>query len=305
LLALGLVRCEGESSFVLPAVDAGVPNAQYEAVCSAWARSRCACTGFLEWVDSSQCIARETIDCELLAADPNVPFDAARVAACPEPDEGGCFAGYDEYCIGAGRGGLGDPCLRSEACASGYCAQGFDPVSGATSLCGTCQLFPCKGGCPSRMSCLIDPSGSASCVPSVGLPGDRCAGPNDCDPLSYCAPTGMCTALPTVGEACGDAAMGLPCGGGDEYCDPKTNTCAEYTIVPVGYGERCGLIGLIDSVCVGWGRCDPTEGICLAPASDGALCDDKQELGCLPPAQCIGNHCLFPSLALCGGGGAH
>jgi hypothetical protein len=323
LLALALVRCQGESSFVLAPIDAGLPDPRYEAVCAAWARSRCACNVSF-WVDTAQCIARETITCELLADDPNVPFDAAQVAACAEPD-GGCFEGYDEYCIGPGRGRLGETCMRDEACESGYCALGFDPTSGAASPCGTCQLFPCKDGCPIGMSCVIKADGTGMCVGAVGGPGTPCASPNDCDVYSYCGPTGVCMKLPTIGQPCGRLAMGLPCGGPNLYCDDTgspgrtpSNTCLEYSSGFAGYGHPCGLVpdtspdasagAMEETICQGAAACNLTgggdhpSGICLAPAADGALCDDNQELGCLPPAQCIGNRCLFPSMSLCGGG---
>ena len=83
--------CTGESSFLLPALDAGAPDGRYEDVCASWARRECASEDachvgiFFRWENDDQCIQRQTLTCELEASDPDVPFDPSLVDACMFP----------------------------------------------------------------------------------------------------------------------------------------------------------------------------------------------------------------------------
>ena len=305
LLARSLATgCQGESSFVIPGVDAGSPDVRYEASCSAWAEPLCAhemaCSMSLTWIDTAQCVARETLLCELVAGEPNVVFDPTAVAACSEPDAGDCVEPYGSLCLGPGRGLVGSACLSSEACESGFCAYGFDPASDDPTACGACQALPCNGGCSNGQQCESSVDAGPTCV-SIGAPGDHCVGQGDCAGYYYCGPDSTCAAEARLGEACGGGTTkGPPCGDFDTYCD-STQHCRAYVSAP--YGAPCGVVGNDTYLCAGSGTCDPTDSQCLPPASDGDVCDDSQGLGCLPPARCILNRCVFPSLALCGADG--
>ena len=294
---LGL-GCEGESSFLVTLFDAGPPDARYEASCGVWARDLCAaetaCFGAGPWTDAVQCVARETIRCELLANDPNVVFDATLVAQCVEPDAGNCAAPFGSLCLPSGRAALGAACLSSEACASGYCAYAFDST-GNPDACGTCRSIPCGGSCPTGRRCDYFPDGGADCVPIVG-PGEPCSAQGDCQASYYCGPAKTCAPLADLGDACGDGLTGPPCGDSNQYCD-GTGHCRAYVSAP--YGAPCGIVGTDAYLCAGSGTCDPTDGQCLPPASDGEVCDDNQGLGCLPPARCLSNRCVFPSMEAC------
>lgn len=291
--------CEGESSFVIALADAGTPDARYEAACSAWAQGYCtrlfACATFLAYVDKPQCASRETLSCELLSTDPDVAFDATEIATCPEPDAGDCSAPFGSLCLGPGRAPIGATCFSSEACQSGDCEYSIDPSTGEFSLCGTCAEAPCNGGCSSGQRCNASADGGPSCVP-IGGPGDPCSSALDCEDQYYCGPGATCAQVAQMGEACSNAAVGPPCDV-NAYCD-ATQHCHAY--MSASYGAACGLVGNDTYLCKGSGTCDPTDGQCLSPASDGDVCDDSQGLGCLPPARCTLNRCVFPSFAVCG-----
>jgi len=298
LLAAG---CDGESSFAIPFVDAGAPGDRNAAVCAAWAEGLCAhenaCSFLLTWTDPAQCVQRETLRCELIASDRDVAFDPTRVTACSEPDAGDCSVPYGSLCLDQGRGKVGAPCVWDDGCESGACDYGFDPVTGDPAACGTCQLEPCGGACPSGQECILSDDAGAICGTVAG-PGDPCTRPDNCTGFYYCAADGTCAPDAELGDPCGEGSP--PCAGGNLYCD-GTQHCSVIMAAP--YGAACGIVGSDTYVCAGSGTCDPTSGECLPPAPDGDVCDDSQGLGCLPPARCILNHCVFPSFALCPGTG--
>jgi hypothetical protein len=103
-----------------------------------------------------------------------------------------------------------------------------------------------------------------------------------------------------VGEACSSGPMGPVCldPSTDSYCD-STQHCSAF--LPAGYGERCGATDAGAAyVCTAYGTCNPLgTSVCIPPAADGELCDDRQGLSCLPPARCTANHCIFPTVAWC------
>ena len=237
----------------------------------------------------------DVLRCELLSTDPDVAFDATEVATCPEPDAGDCSAPFGSLCLGPGRAPIGANCFSSEACQSDDCEYSIDPSTGEFSLCGTCVEAPCNGGCPSAQRCNAVADGGPSCVP-IGGPGDPCSSALDCEDQYYCGPSATCAPVAQMGEACSNAAAGPPCDV-NAYCD-ATQHCHAY--LSASYGADCGLVGNDTYLCIGSGTCDPTDGQCLPPASDGDVCDDSQGLGCLPPARCTLNRCVFPSFAVCG-----
>jgi hypothetical protein len=296
-LACAAIGCDGESSFLIPLVDAGVPDARYQAACAVWAQGLCnravACSALFDWTDIEQCVQRSALRCELFANDPDIPFDAASVSSCPEPDGGDCTAPYGSLCLAPGRAPLGASCAWNEECQSYNCLFLLDST-GEFSACGTCQPG-CGASCPDGQTCDFSGDAGPLCVPIAG-DGESCVDGAVCSGFFYCNSSGTCALDAKAGEACGDGVSGPPCGGGNLYCD-ETRHCSSYQ--SAAYGQSCGVVGSEAYVCTGFGMCDSTENLCLPPASDGAVCDETQGLGCLPPARCVSNTCVFPSLARC------
>jgi hypothetical protein len=309
---LGLPACTGEKSFTLPGIDAGPPSARYQAVCAGWAQRECTAAAgcalaiLARWEDTAQCVARETLSCELQAADPDVSFDSARVAGCTFPDgcagAPGMLSAPDSagLCLSAGKAPLGAPCIWNSACASGECtySYGFD---GTKAVCGTCQA-PVRCACTPNQECLVRDGGfECATLPDAG---DPCGAPlfscNDAQCVAFGdAGEGLCTPLPTV-------TVGMPCdtggplcisSGSELYCD-ATSHCRAYT--PADYGAPCtASTGGEGGLCIGAGWCDSmATGVCQPPSADGDPCDDLL-VPCLAPARCVSGSCVFPSLASC------
>jgi hypothetical protein len=292
--------CDGESSFDIPPVDAGAPSSVYHAACEAWATSYCAfqaaCPAQYTVYSQGVCVPRNTLRCEIIATDPNVPFDPARVAVCGEPDAANCDqppAGGD-LCLPPGRGRVGTRCLTGEACQSGFCAYSY--IGGAISLCGTCTARVCDGGCPAGLTCSSSGDAGLACVKMLAV-GEKCSTAIACQTF-YCGRDGKCGALAKRDASCAnDGTSGPPCADNDTFCDP-TNHCSP--VVPAGYGAACAPAGNVAYQCTGFGTCDYMNNACIPPAADGEFCDDMQGLNCAFPAQCVAHRCLFPNLEQCG-----
>lgn len=287
----------GQSSFSIPPLDAQAPSPRYADACAAWATRFCdfqaSCADdYFPW-NPGQCVPRNTLECEIVASDPNVEFDAASAAACLEPDAGDCTQNGGNLCLGPGRAPLGAPCVVSAACASQNCAYSFGP-GGAPSPCGVCRPAPCGGGCPAGQACSSGADGGFSCV-TVAANGQPCSMPGDCASF-YCAPSGTCGPLAGPGKACGDGTNGPLCDDPATFCDGK-GTCRRYLYA--GYGQSCAPEGFDQYQCTGFGTCDFTDNLCIPPAGDGEFCDDTQGLNCLFPANCVAHVCVFPNLASC------
>jgi hypothetical protein len=314
--AAAVASCTGEATFVLPAVDAGVPSTHYEAVCAAWAQRACApgdscpMTYLSRWEDATQCVERETLVCELQAADPDVRFDPAAVEACDFTAD--CPGGdvvvdapeSPTLCLPPGKAPLGAPCVWNSACQSGACLYPYTP-DGVAAACGACQV-PLQCSCASNQECVVYPD-RATCV-TLPDAGEKCGAPWYACNESECVTSedggdGLCRELPgaTVGMPCTSDLTGPQCESttSSVFCD-STGHCRAY--VAAGYGQPC-LVGNggEGNACVGAGWCDEqSTRVCQPPAPDGEPCED-QVLPCLPPARCLQGSCIFPSLATCGG----
>ena len=309
VFASGVAACTGEKTFVLPSVDAGAPSGRYDAVCAAWARRECAYTHACDpgiiagWDVDDQCIARETLSCELEANNPDVPFDPALVAACTFPSDcsvptGTTAANSPYLCLAPGKAPAGAPCVSRNACQSGLCLTN----DGSRLACGTCHP-PIHCGCARNQQCMVT-GDDAKCfdVPDAGEacgpPLFACNGSECVDPGND---GGICQTLPEVGlgASCTAEPPGPQCfspGAGLLYCD-HTDHCSAYR--SAGYGQPCTTArGAEGTLCGGAGWCDSASGVCQPPAADGAPCDPLA-LPCLPPAMCLGGHCVFPTLATC------
>ncbi len=313
--ALELAACTGEKSFVLPGADAGAPSARYEALCAAWAERECAAANLCplgvlaRWDDSEQCVARETLACELQAADPDVSFDPARVEACTFA--GGCGSApgmlsapdSPTLCLSTGKAPPRAACVWSSACASGDCVYSYGP-DGSKARCGTCQES-IRCACGENQECVASDGGS-ECV-TLPDAGEPCGPPLFSCNDSRCVSAGdggegLCSATPkaTLGMPCSTDLAGPQCLGGTSelYCD-ATGHCRAHD--PAEYGAPCtAAAGGEGSVCVGAGWCDSvTTGVCQPPSLDGDPCE-QGILPCLPPARCVSGACVFPSLSSCG-----
>jgi hypothetical protein len=286
----GVTGCSGEWSFSLPAIEGGTPVAQYAGPCRHWAQSSCdyeaRCIGVTTWVDGGQCVERLALECELAAADPNVPIDAERLKACDFPSD--CSSPVPD-CWAPGRSAPDAPCLYGQACRSRVCAGAGAP----DSVCGICL---CDMACPPGQGCVVTADGGGACEPAPAAPGQPCMTAQDCDSLVCVLPsgggTGTCAPFGQRGDRCGGGEA--PCGV-ELYCD-STGHCG--TLTWVGYGEPCGLPkdGGTAALCLGGGTCETT---CQPPAADGDPCDGLEGPYCLWPSQCLAQRCVFPTTSDC------
>jgi hypothetical protein len=295
--------CEGDSQFVIPPWDAGSVDTRHAAACAAWAQSvcdyetRCPPPIRVRWGSLDQCQSRAVLACELVAGDPNVVFDDGAVAGCRYPQE--CSTPVPlTMCLPPGRSPEGAPCLSHASCADGACNVSPTP-NGGHPVCGTCLRFvTCPLTCDAGDLCLPNRDGGLACT-TLPAPGEACDVFCRSDALCMPADGGsVCVALGHLGDACGGSNGPPACAGVDTLCDDSGH-CSAY--LPAAYGATCGVgSGGPSYECLAYGVCDSLgTGLCIPPAPDGALCDDQQGLGCLPPARCIEHHCLYPNVSYC------
>jgi hypothetical protein len=311
---LAMSACTGESSFALPTWDAMAPSSQFEGPCRSWAQALCAYEArcydpiSLQWISSDQCIARETMDCELAASDPAIPFDPVAVAGCQYPTD--CAAPPPGLCLPPGRVRVGGSCRWSDECVSGFCVL-------ANAQCGSCQDIPpaCDVTCPADQTCAREgDGGTQTCVAIPGI-GQACPPPGalvgsiSCVHAAACQITGYgpdgtgfgtCVPLASEGQPCSDSNGGPVCFDPSFplFCD-NTQHCRAFRVA--SYLQPCGVddAGALYE-CIGWGSCAyAAMPVCVPPAADGTFCDEQQGLRCLPPARCTGNRCLFPPTTPC------
>jgi hypothetical protein len=292
-LAVG-EACSGDWSFALPPAEAGTPATRYEDACGSWASAYCAyeercfpTSLYFNWHAVAECVARETLGCELAATDPSAQFDEERVRACRYPDD--CSSSLPT-CFAAGRAPAGSACLWQSACQSGVCVG----AGGDYPLCGTC--YACNTPCPSGETC-TGIVGSGICHSHSRPAGQSCSSADDCQSAS-CGPgdggPSVCAPFGRVGESCG--GTGPRCDDG-AFCD-DSGRCSAYRLADDA--GRCGLLDDGDDAfayCGGSAAC--VSDSCVAPVGDGASCDPSQGLRCLWPAACVAGHCIFPTIADC------
>jgi hypothetical protein len=75
------------------------------------------------------------------------------------------------------------------------------------------------------------------------------------------------------------------------YCDKTTSTCQTYTFAATGSACGTGIRCQAGATCIAK--------ICVAPAADGAACDDTAGPPCLTPARCVANVCTISADAMC------
>jgi len=311
VLAVGLHAwsCSGESSFPIPANGGPIDAGAFVDVCSVWANAACdfadRCPFAAAWASHGQCVWRNTLECELVAVDPDVDFDEAALRACAASDVS-CAVGFPSLteCLPPGQLPDQSPCALSASCRSKACERPLDPETGAYAMCGTCfsATPPCNVTCLGGYACVDDGDAGPTCVPPVAL-GESCAQANCqggfCDPTSR-----VCVSGPGLGDSCCGAGCDPPCAP-NSFCD-STRHCAPQQLVP--YGGQCDPYG---SVCVGGASCvgvgldgGTYTSKCYVPIADGLPCDPPDGsvyayVYCLWPARCTANRCLYPSATLC------
>lgn len=203
----------------------------------------------------------------------------------------------------------GSACGDDAQCKSTYCAK---PNGSSCGVCGpvptvgtSCANTPCARG-------LTCGAVAKTCVAWAAL-GSTCDPDHPCLPSLSCVgatmgKVGMCKTPIGLGAACVpndkecDGLQGL-------YCDGQTKSCAKVGLAAVG--DACGI--LLDktdagvhgrfTICSAAGHCRaPDGGIsgnCIAPAADGAPCDDGNGPGCTAPAHCVAGLCKIDNPAAC------
>jgi hypothetical protein len=166
----------------------------------------------------------------------------------------------------------------------------YDPAQGAACATATgnfaCVLGRGFTGGALNFALGNGPAACASLLTGVGVAGTPCTNNADCAAGFTCAGGGtacrVCTALPSVGEAC------TPFGGGN---------CFNSTCRAAGDGgDECIAFAMPGAVCAGGGTCDPntTRGCAPAPTDGGArLCLPKDPDGtpCAMGTACQSNYC--------------
>jgi hypothetical protein len=233
----------------------------------------------------------------------------------------------------AGTLATGAACGAAAQCASTYCAVAQYQV------CGTCQPLPVVGAaCQIQADCGRDlacatPNGATAgtCAAFVAAGGACLGGQSPCQSGLACVgddpatmTMGTCQAQgTTAGAACDasrntapncDASFGVTCI--PTAKGSPIGTCQATKLVAAG--AACGNIGAMPitgfAACNNGGLCKkaaPTDntGTCVAPAADGAACDNDAANGppCLAPARCVipsgspgtSGTCTMPNASTC------
>ncbi len=295
--------CHFDTSFRFDArVDPGGPGDLFRDACREQAlgacsyQARCLPFGFERaWPDAATCEERETLGCQLEAADPSSTYDDASIRSCALPLDFPCPSdpGHDAA-VAAQRAACNPPpgelpdgasCAFGSACASGFC---WPYVSDWNELCGQCMPRPCEGGCPEGEVCTLSLADlSSTCVPRGGV-GEPCEASDEC--ATYVCDGGVCAPRPEVGDPCDP---GLDACESEAYCDPAVKVCRLSSLAQAS--EPCGALPSGFTLCGGGAACPSlsSSATCIPPAEDGSFCDPTQSLDCLWPALCVDGYCRF------------
>ena len=250
--------------------------------------------------DEATCEARGELACLANLAAPHTGATPAGTEACAaaipaetcvDAEQGNTPAACEPA---MGTGANGTACGANAQCQSTYCAV---PTA---SNCGYCAPEPKAGDlCATTAECghgnLVCVKATAQCVVPVPV-GGMCNKDNPCIAGATCfgdtmVVKGSCVADATAaGSKCDPAKKGPDCDHSyGLYCDALSLTCVAATYVAAG-----GMCGLVDNGivgCLAGGQCvipaGAKEGVCVAPAKDGAACDSDIGPPCLGPAKCI------------------
>jgi hypothetical protein len=316
MLAAGCLREPAAPSFDEAAIDAACMDLAVQA-CAL--RERCSYMGYnvgRVYGDEMTCEARAGLTCINGLHVKDTSSSPDRTERCA-----GSYAGdsCSDYFDGnptsscaplSGPGAIGSACTFDAQCSSSFC----DVPQ--YQKCGTCQRAPDLGSpciinsdCGRGIACAI-PNGATmgSCAAYAAQSSPCLTGVVPCQVGLSCvgdvpAMSVMGTCLPagnTLGAPCDSNRRVLPAcnAAAGFYCTAATTgTCQAYVLA--GPGEMCGSyvptgsMQRIYAVCSGDGLCvkppAASTGNCVAPAADGAPCDNDPTIGppCLDPARCI------------------
>lgn len=295
------------SSGMMTSTSSGPPPVTPEEACAAVVKATCqkiaSCSAFFveaAFGDAATCEQRTTISCLAgLSANGAAVTNPAKYKTCAE--KLGAVSCTDllsrvlpaECLPNAGLLADGKACGADAQCASAYCKKS------PTERCGVCGARAAAGGacavnenCAAGLSC-----GGGKCV-VPGTEGGACSDTQPCGVSLYCNQT-TCEKPGQAGDTCPGAleSCDLVMGVG---CNPLVFTCQ--TIKFAKAGEVCGLVsgGLV--TCSAGSTCNndmQLKGTCVAPAADGAACDEAQSIGCTEPAVCVKGVCALPDAAFC------
>lgn len=303
LVAVLVAACNFDDTFQIDlGVDPGRPGSAFREVCAERAVASCAyqarCSAWLfewEWAEEAPCIERTTLACQLRAADPHTLLDEGYLRDCKIPAAFPCSsdAAYEAAVVDflercpSRQGDLpeGSSCSVNAACEDGNC-QTHDGFANHPTACGVCRANPCAQ-CEADERCSYLTVDVVECTP-VFPDGAACAEGDDC--VSGRCKDGACAPRPKEGEACDPTEpTGCVGDGAFVYCNATEQRCERVTLAKVG--EPCGYVAT-GAVCGGAGTIC-VDGVCGAPAADGAPCDLAQGVWCLTPADCIDGFCRF------------
>jgi hypothetical protein len=282
--------------------------AEIQAACLAAGQAVCArlqsCSSFLFQLrepDMATCASRYAMNCTTQATAPGSQTTVAFVQSCGAAmGAGACSDLFDGVppaaCTGIpGTLAVGAACGESTQCASLDCRK----ASG--SYCGTCATAAAAGqscsstDCAPGLQCMSD----HVCRALVAA-GASCSATQHCQYPLVCK-SGTCSLPDQAGTACVttdatcDATQGL-------VCDGATKQCASVSVASPG--ATCGVVSNSAYVCGGGAICKfasstSSTGSCIAPAADGASCNDSAGPWCEGPALCTSGACQVPNPNTC------
>lgn len=305
-LALGItvIGCDPDTGTSTTGSGPAVTAAE---ACDALASALCSkiqsCSPFLveaQYVDIAQCEERAAINCpatfdaegsKSLPADTKSCANAIGGASCDD-----LFAGRLPAACEPTPGTLanGSPCGREVQCASTQCNKDGD-------LCGVCADPVAEGGaCPNGNECARGLTCAADKCVAQGVENDSCSDAAPCGFSLVCS-AGKCVKGVAAGQPCVKDMFGDNCDRLAGLTCNMMNVCQP--IKTAGPGEPCGLQGMEFVVCKASGTCRfapmSAQGTCVAPAADGAACDDIQGPGCMQNAECINDVCTLDDTSTC------
>jgi len=221
--------------------------------------------------------------------------------------------------------------------ASGQCASTFCSIP-HTAICGTCAALPAAGAtcedaadCGRDLACVIPANATTGTCVAYAASGAAClADSQPCGAGLSCVgenvasgTMGTCqAAAATVGAACDGSSKTMASCDNDLglVCIPAAKgsavgTCQNITLAATG--AACGDVGAMPitgfAACAAGGQCmkvgTATTGTCVAPAADGAACDNDPTMGppCMTGAKCVvpasssgtAGTCMTPNASSC------
>ena len=251
--------------------------------------------------DTATCMSRVTLGCMRDLEVPDTMQTTTDMAACArDANNSTCddllanvFPASCQIKPGARLDGEG--CGSSWQCQSTHCEK-------TTGDCGVCAPRAGAGG-----ACTVD----GGCTLGLVCAAQRCATPGAsggaCSAMAPCRANLTCSA--TSNTCITPLALGASCAGDTGACDLRQGVSCNFlslapkceTVAAAKGGQPCGIVNGTLTLCIALNACPgatlTAPGSCLAPASDGMMCNDM--IHCLPPASCVGGLCRLPSTASC------